>query len=197
MIDKNDQIDINEEDIKEEDYSEDELADDTIDWKAEALKSKGIAKRRATKLAKVKEKLALQVESKTEAPVKKEDLQTKEFDYGQKAFLTANGIKTAEEQEIVRNWMENTGKILDDVPDNKYLQAELKELREAVVVKGAIPTGNKRSAPAPKDTVDYWLAKGELPPEDQIQLRRDVVNARYKKESPSTSKFSSNPVVGA
>ena len=194
MIDKNDQIDISEEDIKEEEFSEDELADDTIDWKEQALKLKGIAKRRATKLAKAKEKLASQVEPKPEPPIKK-DSQPKDFDYGQLAFLKAYGVETDEEIEIVKKVMDDTGKSLKDAINSKYVQIEIKELKEAVAVKNATPTNSKRASPAAHDTVDYWLAKGELPPEGQTQLRRDVVNAKIKNET-SGNYFSQEPIIG-
>jgi len=50
----------------------------------------------------------------------------------------------------------------------------------------------KRSGQSSKDSVDYWLAKGELPPNtpENTKLRRDVVNAKYVQET-SGSKFGS------
>lgn len=116
-----------------------------------------------------------------------------ELDYGQKAFLVANGVKGKEEVSLVQEFMENTGKSLDDVLESKYFQSELKELRGSKASQDAIPKGSKRAGSSSKDSVDYWLAKGELPentPENQ-DLRRQVVNAKYKRET-SGNKFSSN-----
>lgn len=191
MATNDDQIDINEEDIKEEDFSEDELADDTIDWKEQALKLKGIAKRRATKLAKLKDK---KVEPATEPPVKK-DSQTKEFDYGQLAFLKAYGIEDDNQLAVVQKVIDDTGKSLKEVINSKYVQAELKELKEATAVKAALPSGSKRASTPAHDSVDYWIAKGELPPVEQVQLRRDVVNAKIKL-SGEGNHFTTKPIIG-
>jgi hypothetical protein len=117
-----------------------------------------------------------------------------ELDYGQKAFLLANGVKGSDEVELVKTIMSNTGKSLDDVVESKYFQSELKEMREARAVVDATPTGTKRSAQMASDSVDYWIAKGELPPADQRELRQKVVNARIKTEQ-SKSQFTDNPIV--
>jgi hypothetical protein len=71
--------------------------------------------------------------------------------------------------------------------------AELKDLRDDRSAKDAIPNGSKRSQQSTRDTVDYWLSKGELPPVSQRELRLEVVNARIKRES-SASQFTNNPV---
>lgn len=173
------------EDLDEE--LDESLDEDTTDWKAEAKKQAGIAKRNATKLKK------LQTKPETKTETKKESETKETLDYGQKAFLVANGIKGKEEIDLVKEYLAN-GKELDDVVENKHFQNDLKDLREAKAVKDATPSGSKRSGTSARDSVDYWLAKGELPPTDQVQLRRDVVNARMKKET-SGNKFSSNPVV--
>lgn len=117
-----------------------------------------------------------------------------DLDYGQKAFLVANGVKDAEEVALVQTVMKDTGKTLEQVLESKYFQAELKEMRDAKATADATPNGTKRSGQSARDTVEYWLAKGELPPADQVKLRRDVVNARMKAES-SGNPFTSNPVV--
>ncbi|RLF07589.1 MAG: hypothetical protein DRJ64_02680 [Thermoprotei archaeon] len=173
----------NDEGIVEEDFNVD-VDEDNTDWKAEAKKQEGIAKRNATKLAKLKEK----AEAEPEKPKPSEGL-----DYGQKAFLIANGVKGEAENKLVAEYL-SSGKTLDEIVDNKHFKNDLKDLREAKAVKDATPANSKRSATSTKSTVDYWLAKGELPPADQQELRRDVVNAKIKKET-AESKFTSNPVV--
>lgn len=163
-------------------------AEEQIDWKAEANRLRGIAKRNETRLKKLQ---AIKVESATEP--KKEPSEKATFDYAEKAFLRANGIQ-ADEYPLVLEVMQSTGKSLDDVLDAKYFQAELKERREAKASKDAIPSGTKRTASSTRDTVDYWLAKGELPPLDQRELRQQVVNARIKAET-AKSQFTDRPVV--
>lgn len=147
-----------------------------------------IFERKANSLRK---KHGITVEPK--ADPKKEAPKSGDLDYGQKAYLVASGIKGEEERKLVTEFMENTGKSLEDVVENKFFQAELKELREGKASADAVPKGSKRTGQSSKDSVDYWLAKGEMPentPENQ-ELRRKIVNERYKRET-STNKFASN-----
>ncbi len=178
------------EEVEEIVETKDEFDNDTTDWKAEALKNQGIAKRFKTKLEKVKE-LKKDADEKPEA--KPEPKEKQGFDYAEKAFLTANGIKS-DEYAFVEEVMKSTGKSLDEVLEAKYFQSELKERREEKASKDAIPSGSKRAATSSRDTVEYWIAKGELPPENQRELRQQVVNARIKSEK-DKSQFTSNPIV--
>lgn len=160
---------------------------DTTDWKAEAQKARGIAKRNATRLAKLKE-------TKVELPAEKTlKTEKKGFDYAEKAFLRSNDIK-AEEYDFVQEVMASTGKSLDEVLEAKYFQAELRERREAKASKEAIPNGSKRSTGSARDTVEYWIAKGELPPYDQRELRHKVVKAKTEL-SRSKAKFTDRPIA--
>lgn len=104
------------------------------------------------------------------------------FDYGEKAFLTANGIKGTEEHEFAQRLQKQTGLDLDTLIEDNYFKTKLTEYREGKTTSAAIPNGTKRANNSSVDTVEYWIAKGELPPKDQVDLRRKVVNARLKKE---------------
>lgn len=106
-----------------------------------------------------------------------------ELDYGQEAFLIANGIKGDDESSLVKDIMANTGKNLKEVINSKYFQAELKEMRDLRATAEAIPQGKNRNGQSAQSTVDYWIAKGELPPASEVDLRRKVVNARIERES--------------
>jgi len=153
--------------------------DDTTDYKAEAQKFQGIAKRYQTKLKKLSEKPAEQSVEKatTEQPKPKSD----ELDYGQKAFLVANDIKAQDEIKLVQAVMKDTGKSLEQVLESKYFQAEIKEMREKKQTDDATPSKSNRSNNSAKNDVEYWIAKGELP--DDVELRRKVVNARIDRDS--------------
>jgi hypothetical protein len=196
MSEKNDPVEIIEDsDIVEQDFTPEELEDDKTDWKAKATELKGIAKRRATKLAKLKEtSLSLKKSDKSDKPSKEK---TSELGYGEKAFLNSNDIKGKAEHELAQRIMQETGRSLEDVIEGKYFLGELKDLREADAVATAMPDGSKRAGASPKTTADYWIAKGGLPPDtaENIQLRRDVVNARLK-QAESSSNFTDNSVVG-
>ena len=191
MTQTNDQIDIKDEDIKEEDFSEDELADESIDWKAKAMELKGIAKRRATQLAKLKAKPS-KVEPEAKSTPDKPEF--KDFDDGQYAYLTAKQIEDDGEIAIVKEAVKESGKSLRDVLKLKYVQEELKEFREAKVAKAAMPTNSNRSGSPVQDKVDYWVNKGGLPPNtpENADLRITVVNARLKKDK--GNQFTDNPI---
>lgn len=119
-----------------------------------------------------------------QTPAKKtQPEETSELDYGKKAFLNANGIRGAEEMAKVLEFMGATGKSLDEVVDNKYFQAELKDYRDDLAAKGAMPSSNKGGGSSnSKDSAEYWINKGEMPPKDKPELQRAYVNARYQKE---------------
>lgn len=162
--------------VDEVDEVVDEVVDNTTtetdptDWKAKFEEEHGKRKRLETKLNK-------STETKSETPSK----QTNDLDYGELAFLTAKGIENDEEVDFVKSMASNTGRSLKELTSDDYVQAKLKGMREARAVKDATPSGTKRSAQSSSDSVEYWLAKGELP--EDTELRRKVVNARIEKET--------------
>lgn len=179
------------------DFTDAELQDESIDWKAKALEWKGIAKRRTTALRKAKDAIPpAKAPKPAEDPNAGQAPKKGELDYGQKAYLNSLGFKDAEDHTFVQGVMKDTGKSLEDVLASGFVQSELKRLGEERATKAAQPpAGEGRQAPPARDTVDYWLAKGELPPADQPELRRKVVNAKIARQK-SESQFSDTPVVG-
>ena len=143
---------------------------DTTDWKAKFEEEQGRRRRLETKLNKSSE-------PKPEPQSKKSN----DLDYGELAFLTAKGVENDDEVDFVKTIINNTGRSLKDVVGDDYVQAKLTAMREARAVKDATPSGTKRSAQSASDSVEYWLAKGELP--EDTDLRRKVVNARIEKET--------------
>ena len=131
------------------------------------------------KLARLKRQTA-QLEKKLGLNEPQKTIQkSNDLDYGQKAFLVANGVKENTEMKLVKSIMQETGKTLEQVLDSKYFQAELKEMRELQTSQNAIPTG-KRSANVPTDSVEYWLTKDfkDVPAE----MKPKVVNARLNQD---------------
>ena len=173
------------EEVVEDDEIEEVEDNDTTDWKAVALRNQGIAKRLKTKLEK----------SKTESDTvkKTESAKNKGFGLVEKTFLKASGI-SSNEFDFVREYAESSGIAIDELVEKKWFQNELKEFRDSNAVKVATPSGTRRSGASPRDSVDYWIAKGELPPKDQPKLRRDVVNARLK-QTADKSKFTNDSVI--
>lgn len=180
----NDQEDVTVDEITEE---TDEAGNDTTDWKALALKNQGIAKRLKTKIEKAK--VEAKVDKKVEAK-----LEEKGLDRLDKAILRVEKITAPEEIELVEAMMKESGKDVEGVLASKYFQSELAALREAKATKEATPTGTKRSGNSPRDEVDYWLAKGELPPADQPALRMKVV-AKKREVATAKNQFSDTAVV--
>lgn len=135
----------------------------------------------------------LGVESETETKAVRKSI---ELDYGQKAYLIANGVKGSSEFNLVKEIMTDTGKPLEEVVDSRYFQTRLKEERSLANSKAAsdAATGSMKGSPSARDTTEYWLAKGELPPTHMTTLRREVVNARMKQEA-DTGHFTDTPVV--
>jgi hypothetical protein len=168
---------------------------DPTDWKAKAQElqgqlkeSRGIARRFQTKLKKSGEPAAPAAQPGQPAS----QPEKKGFDYAEKAYLKSSGIESTD-FEYLFNAMKETGKDLDTLLESKFVQAELKERKDLRMSEAATPSGSKRAGNTTRDQVDYWLAKGELPPTDQPKLRREVVNARIKAESEKTH-FTDQPV---
>jgi hypothetical protein len=166
---------INEEVSEEKDTSEQsgskEVTQDDKDWKAEALKYKAILDR-----------------NKNKTPETKTSKKSDDLDYGQKAFLVANGVKGAAEIKLAKDFMANTGKSLEEIMENKYFQAELTDLRELEATTNATPKGG-RSPGVQTDSVEYWAAKPieEVPKEMRIK----VVNFKLKKENATGAFYNS------
>jgi hypothetical protein len=168
---------------------------DTTDWKAiakqnqEALtKMQGMTKRFQTKLKKLTEAPKPQPEAQ-----KQNQPEKKGFDYAEKAYLKSSGINS-DEFDFVKEVMDATGKPLDQVLEAKYFQTELKERRDVKATADATPSSTKRAGNSTRNDVDYWIAKGELPPADQPELRRKVVNAKIV-VAKGKNQFSDDPVI--
>jgi len=166
-------VDLNNEETSqtEAETQETKTEDQEVDWQARAKELEGRLKRAETKLKK-----------SSDSSVPSKPSTSGDFDYSQKAFLAVNEVKSAKELELAKEFMANTGKSLDDVVTNKYFLQELKELKDLEATASATPSGSKRTGQSAQDSVEYWLAKGEMPPQGMTELRRAYVNAKMKKE---------------
>lgn len=152
----------NQETDETQTQNQDDTEEDDTDWKAEALKYKAILDRNKNKKPDTKE------------PSKKSN----DLDYGQKAYLTANGIKGSKEFDFVKNEIKASGEDLDSLLENDYFKARLEKFRSLNKSQEAIPKGS-RSGGVPTDSVEYWLSKPieEVP----ADMRIKVVNAKLEK----------------
>lgn len=176
-------------DADEDETSEEETSTENSDNELTEREKQFLARAKKAE-AKLKEAKATKQEAKPKTETKKADM-----DYGKKAFLVANGIKGSEEIGLAERISDETGKTLDEVIESKYFKYELNELREAAKIADATPSTSKRSGTSARDSVDYWVKKGELPPPDQVALRRAVVNEKSKIAKNDSSHFTDNPVI--
>jgi hypothetical protein len=176
-----------------EEETEETTEAEAPNWEAEAKKWEGLAKRDKKRIDKLEVALkeALNTEKPNVESRAKENFEDG-FDLAAKSYLRAEGINR-NEFDWVYDQMKDSGKSLDNLMDAKWFQAELKERRANEASKEAIPSGTKRTGGGTRDKVEYWIAKGEMPPPDQVELRREYVKAREKAEE--RSKFSDMPVL--
>lgn len=115
-----------------------------------------------------------------------------EFDYGQEAYLIAKGVEDDEAKTFLLEEINQTGKSLREVMSFKYVQEALKGIKEDKANMIAMPKGTgTRGGKSAQNTVEYWIAKGELPPADQTELRRQVVKEKIRQDS-TGNKFGGN-----
>lgn len=165
-------LEIDETETGEDEIETGDSQEDEIDYKAKFIEAQGRLKRLQTKMSK----------SKEEPKEKEKSNKTNngELGYAEKAYLRAEGVKGSDEFNLVREYIANTGKSLEEVLESKHFQNDLKDLRDEKSVKEALPNGTKRAGGAARDSVEYWIAKGELPPVSDPELRRKVVNAKIQ-----------------
>ena len=175
--------------VEEEEIEELEETSENTNWeeRARKLESQAIVQRERTRALKAE----LSKLGKAVLPDKKEE--KKGFDNADKALLIASGIQR-DDHALVWKWMQDTGKEMDDVLGNKYFQTELLDAQEERKSRNAIPAGSKRSSLSSRDSVEYWLTRGEMPPESERALREAYVNAKMKQHDQS-SQFTNRPIV--
>jgi hypothetical protein len=151
---------------------------DTTDWRAEAqkLREKAIKQRERTKALKEQ----LKAKDEADKPIAKQEVTS--VDLGEKAYLAVNGIKTPDEVAFFSKMKKETGKDAESLLGSTYFQVEFKDFKEKRDSSNATPTASKRSNNSSVDTVEFWLAKDELPPISEAELRTKVVNALMKRE---------------
>ena len=116
-------------------------------------------------------------------------------DYAQEAYLIARGVTEDTDIEFVIKESKETGKSIKEVLSMRYVTEELKANKEQRDAEGAMPKDStSRGGQGNRTSVDYWIQKGELPPEDQSDLRRKVVNEKLKRSQQKT-KFATGTVT--
>lgn len=170
--------------------SSQEAQTETTEQSGETLEAKYARMSRQT--AQLAKKLGIEPEARKASKQSKSD----ELGYGEKAYLVANGIKGSDEMALIQDTMRETGRSLESVIESKFIQGELKSMREAKAVDAAIPKGTKRSQNSNSNDVDYWIARGELPEDNgsNQELRMKIV-AEERRRASVSSPFTSSKLI--
>lgn len=92
--------------------------------------------------------------------------------------LKENGLTDAEEIELITGKAKELGIDPLKLVKDGYADTMLKNHRQAKANELANPSTQSRGGVNATDSVDYWIAKGELPPANKVELRRQVVNKK-------------------
>ncbi len=165
-IENVDSVEMHEE---EEQVVEPQEAQDEKDLKIqeleEKLKNKAIEARLAKKTAK----------QKASAPsIELQAVEARVI----RAELRAEGIKDDEEIDFVIEKAKILGVEPAVAAKDEVVAALLEKKRKEKLNLLAMPDNQSRNNVNTRDSVEYWIAKGELPPKDQIDLRRQVVKRK-------------------
>lgn len=95
--------------------------------------------------------------------------------------LKEHGLQSAEEIDLVLAESKETGIDPLVLVKKGYATTLLESHRKQKEAELANPSSKSRGSVNAKASADYWIAKGELPPADQVELRREVVNKKMAK----------------
>lgn len=194
---KNDEV---KEGVEGEDVEETEVETEETDTEPEAKaegekkdnKSSESPEDKATRLLRqtnqARKKLGLAALTETK-PDTKSSKKSDGLDYGEKAFLSANGIKGSKEFEFVQKELKASGEDLDTLLENDYFKSRLEKFRNLNKTAEATIKG-KRSNGVATDSVEYWASKPieEVP----VDMRIKVVNHKLDKEKNKGVFYNSN-----
>lgn len=112
---------------------------------------------------------------------------TNEPDYAKLAFLRSSGIEHPDDQTLIQEEAERLKLPLTDVMGMEHIKSKLKNNADQREAQSGLPRGRGATGKTTQADVDYWLAKGETP--DDQEMAEKVIEAKMKKEH-SSGKFS-------
>ena len=190
-------VEIKDEDTKHEDLPQDVLDSDQTDWKAKALELQGIAKRRATQLAKAKERLAA-VPAKVEPQDKKVENKTKSdemlLEKLERLSLRSAGLTHHDDIELAKNTAKKWGVDVDEVLLDEDFKVKLERQqtnRANIEATSGVKGGGGEGSNA-KNSPEYWVAKGVPPTREQVpdrKVRANIVRTMMANSKTSGKKF--------
>lgn len=138
--------------------------------------------KKAESLAKELRAKAPKEEAKSEAKA-----ESNEPNYGRLAYLKAVGVENPDDIKIVEDEANRLKLPLTDVLGMEHIKSRLQVNKDARNAQNGMPNGSNRTGGNTQHDVDYWLAKGGLPLDNQ-SLAEKVVKARMGSDS-SQRKF--------
>ena len=133
-------------------------------------------------------------EKKVEPIVEKKELEkSNEPDYARLAFLEQRGLNNPDDQKLVQDEAERLKMPLTDILGMEHIKSKLQTAKDQREAAAGTPKGRGSGSGKTQQDIDYWLAKGETP--DDQELAEKVMDARINKEKQS-SKFSDELFTG-
>ena len=115
-------------------------------------------------------------ETKKETEEAPQKPQSNEPDYAKLAFLNGKGLDHADDVSLVLKESERLKLPLTDILGMKHIQAQLQDAKDGRASQAALPTGNGKAGGNTQNDVEYCIAKGELPKDQDLAAK--VVNAK-------------------
>lgn len=103
-----------------------------------------------------------------------------EPDYAKLGYLNSVQVTHPDDQKVVIDEANRLKLPLTDVLQMEHIKNKLQTARQTREAQEGMPSGSNRGGAKGQKEVDYWLAKGGLP-QDQ-ELAQKVVNARMQEE---------------
>ena len=98
-----------------------------------------------------------------------------------KSYLKSEGVNHPDDQKAVKDEAARLKLPVDEVLGMEHIKARLQTMKENREAQDAIPKGRGRTGSVTPSDVEYHLAKGTTP--DDQELAEKVVNARLAKET--------------
>ena len=172
----------------EEEISEENEEDGGVAKANEVAKNQKI---RAEKAEKELKKLKAKKE-KSDSKTSKNEEQPDEPDYALDAFLEGRGIKTPDDNKLIKDEMARLKLPASDILGMKHIQAKLKDAKDQREAEDGMPEGGKGGKSSGSKSVDYYVNKKNKdgtyvspPPELGFEFANKVIDARLKGEKNS------------
>lgn len=145
----------------------------------------------------------LEATKKTKTETSKNEEQPSKPDYDREmledTFMESKGVTLDSQKEFLRKEAKESGKTLKDVMKYKYVQEELKNIKDQAEAESSMPDGSGKPSGKTKNTVEYWKDKknadGTYSTPSDPELAKKVIDARLKQEA-SSSMFSDELYTG-